>query len=515
MSTGQWELTKEILEQALRLVPQKRPAYLDAACGADADLRRELESLIASYEEAGSGFLGADASEVLQLTPPRPLPSGTKLGPYELIELLGTGGMGEVYRARDARLDRIVAIKILPTAFSADHGRLHRFEREARSASALNHPNIVTIYELGQDRSCHYIAMELVEGKTLRELLGSSLLPMRKAIEIAAQIAEGLTKAHEAGITHRDLKPENLMVSHDGFVKILDFGLAKLASSGGGRSDMYNLPTSQTPAGLVLGTVGYMSPEQVSGGGVGFRPDEFALGSVLCEMLTGKRAFQRATAAETLVAVLRDQADPIARQNRDAPAPLCWVIERCLAKEPEKRYVSTRELARELAAIRDRFSEIPFKQAETRPTNLPVQRTGFVGREKEIAAVKELLLRQEVRLVTVTGPGGIGKTRLATQVAAGLVEHFPGGTHFVPLSALSDPDLVASVIVQALGIREAGGQSGLEILKRNLQDSLRAPALLLLDNFEHLIQAVPTVAEILAAGPNLKILVTSRAALHV
>ena len=429
--------------------------------------------------------------------------------------MLGTGGMGEVYRARDARLDRIVAIKILPAAFSADNERLHRFEREARSASALNHPNIVTIYELGQDRSCHYIAMELVEGKTLRELLGSSLLPMRKAIEIAAQIAEGLTKAHEAGITHRDLKPENLMVSHDGFVKILDFGLAKLASSCGGRSGASNLSTSQTPAGLVLGTVGYMSPEQVSGDGLDFRSDQFSLGVVLYEMVTGKRAFQRSTAAETLVAVLREPAEPIGRQNRDAPAPLCWVIERCLAKEPEKRYISTRDLARELAAIRDRFSENPIKQAETSSTNLPVQRTGFVGREKEVAAAKELLLRQEVRLLTVTGPGGIGKTRLATQVASGLVEHFPGGTHFVPLSSLNDPDLVASVIVQALGIREAGGQSPLEILKRNLQDSLRAPVLLLLDNFEHLVQAVPTVVEILAAGPNLKILVTSRAPLHL
>jgi predicted ATPase/serine/threonine protein kinase len=515
MSSGQWERTKEILEQALRLAPQERLAYLGIACGADADLRRELDSLIASYEEAGTSFLSADASEVLELGPPRALLSGTKLGPYELMGLLGAGGMGEVYQARDARLDRIVAIKILPPTFSADRERLQRFEREARSASALNHPNIVTIYELGQDRSCHYIAMELVEGKTLRELLRSSLLPMRKAIEIAAQIAEGLTKAHEAGITHRDLKPENLMVSHDGFVKILDFGLAKLASSGGGRSDIHNLSTPQTSSGLVLGTVGYMSPEQVRGEGLDFRSDQFALGLVLYEMVTGTRAFQRSTAAETLVAVLREPVEPIARQNRDAPAPLCWVIERCLAKEPEKRYVSTRDLARELAAIRDRFSENPIKQAETRPTNFPLQRTGFVGREKEVAAAKDLLLRQDVRLVTVTGPGGIGKTRLATQVASGLVDHFPGGTHFVPLSALTDPDLVASVIVQALGIREAGGQSPLEILKRNLQDSLRAPVLLLLDNFEHLVQATPTVAEILAAGPNLKVLVTSRAALHL
>ncbi len=441
------------------------------------------------------------------------LTSGTKLGPYEIVAPVGAGGMGEVYRARDTRLDREVAIKVLPAAFSADSDRLHRFEKEARSASALNHPNIITIHELGQDGSTHYIAMELVEGKTLRELLLSGSLSMRKAIEIAAQVADGLTKAHEAGIAHRDLKPENLMVSHDGFVKILDFGLAKLASPGGEQPDM--CATLQTTPGLFLGTVEYMSPEQASGQQLDFRGDQFSFGLVLYEMVTGKRAFQRSTAAETLVAILREQAAPIGVQNPDAPAPLCWAIERCLAKEPEKRYVSTRDLARELAAIRDRFTEKPVQQAEIRATNLPAQRTGFVGREKEVAAAQELLLRQNVRLVTITGPGGIGKTRLAVQAASGLVERFPGGTHFVPLSSLSDPGLIASAIVQTLGIREAGGQSPLEILKKNLQDSWRTPMLLLLDNFEHLMQAAPTVAELLATGPNLKIMVTSRAALHV
>src|SRR6266403_1394581 len=353
--------------------------------------------------------------------------------------------------------------------------------------------------------------MGLVEGKTPPDLLASGLLPMRKAIEIAAQVAEGLTKAHEAGIAHRDLKPENLMVSDDGFVKILDFGLAKLVSP----SEADICTTSTTP-GLVLGTVGYMSPEQASGDNrLDFRSDQFSFGLVLYEMVTGKRAFQRSTAAETLVAILREPPEPITRQNRDAPAPLCWAIERCLAKEPDKRYVSTRELARELATIRDRFSEKAVQQVEARPANLPVQRTGFVGREKEVEAVKEMLLRQDVRLVTVTGPGGIGKTRLAVEVANGLVESFPGSTHFVSLSPLSDPGLIASVIVQALGIREAGGQSPLEILKKNLQESSRAPMLLLLDNFEHLVLAAPTVAELLATGPNLKIMVTSRAALHV
>jgi len=443
------------------------------------------------------------------------LASGTKLGPYEIIELLGAGGMGEVYRARDMRLNRNVAIKILPAAFSADSNRLHRFEQEARSASILNHPNIVTIHELGQDASTHYIAMELVEGKTLRELLRSGLLPIRKTIEIAAQVSDGLAKAHEAGMTHRDLKPENLMVSRDGFVKILDFGLAKLASPSGEGSDMCTTSAPLTSSGVVLGTVGYMSPEQARGDGLDYRSDQFSFGLVLYEMVTGKRAFQRSTAAETMVAILREQAQPIGVQNPDAPAPLCWAIERCLAKEPDKRYVSTRDLARELAAIRDRFSEKPVNQVETRRSNLPVQRTRLVGREKEVAAAKELLLRQDVRLVTVTGTGGVGKTRLAVEVASGLVERFPGGAHFVPLFPVNDPALIVSVIVQTLGIREAGGQSPLEILKENLQDSLRAPMLLLLDNFEHLVQAAPTVAELLAMGPNLKILVTSRAALHV
>jgi predicted ATPase/serine/threonine protein kinase len=443
---------------------------------------------------------------------------GTKLGPYEIVDPLGAGGMGEVYRARDTRLERSVAIKILPPAFSADVERSRRFEREARLASALNHPNIVTIYELGQEGSIHYIAMELIEGKTVGELLAAGPLPIRNALDIAAQIAEGLAKAHEAGIAHRDLKPGNLMVTRDGFVKILDFGLAKLAPPGEG-SGTHSLSPWDSQPGQVVGTLQYMSPEQATSAEPDFRSDQFSFGVVLYEMVTGKRPFQRSSTAETLVAILREPAEPVGAQKPDAPAPLCWAIERCLAKEPDKRYFSTRDLARELAAIRDRFSKKPDQQVEARPSNIPVQRTGFVGREKEVVAAEELLLRADVRLLTITGPGGIGKTRLAVEVASGLIgrvpDRFPGGAHFIPLSSLSDPGLIASVIVQTLGIREAGNQSPLEILKKNLQDSLRAPMLLLLDSFEHLIQAAPTVAQLLAVAPNLKILVTSRAALHV
>jgi predicted ATPase/serine/threonine protein kinase len=444
------------------------------------------------------------------------LAAGTRFGAYEILSPLGAGGMGEVYRARDSRLGREVALKVLPDHLARDRERLQRFEQEARSASALNHPNIVTIYELGQVDSICFIAMELVEGDTLRRLLAAGPVPLRKVIQIAAQVADGLAKAHEAGILHRDLKPENLMVSRDGLVKILDFGLAKLtAPLGADPSSTSTLGGPQTGTGVLVGTVGYMSPEQASGRPLDFRSDQFALGLVLYESAAGRPAFRRGSAAETLAAVLRDDPEPVSAVNRQAPAPLCWVIERCLAKEPGERYASTRDLARDLAALRDRFSEAPAQPSAIRPSNLPAQRTAFVGREKEVAALTDLLQRSDVQLVTLTGPGGIGKTRLALQVARELTGPFPGGTYFVPLAPVNDAALVPTVIAQTLGLRESPGQPPLEVLKDYLQNSLRAPMLLLFDNFEHMAAAAPTMADLLTAGPSLKVLVTSRAPLHV
>jgi len=460
-----------------------------------------------------------------RLTAPDPTPQsrrnstvlsrGTRFGPYEILSLLGAGGMGEVYRARDTRLGRDIAIKVLPGELSSSRERLDRLEQEARSASALNHPNIVTIYELGQVDSTHYIAMELVEGNTLGELLASGAIPIRKVIQIAAQVADGLAKAHEAGIIHRDLKPGNLMISQSGLVKILDFGLAKLTPRGEELSEMPTMAALQTRPGVILGTVEYMSPEQASGRPLDFRSDQFSFGLVLYEMATGKRPFRKSTSAEMLVAILRDEPEPIGSLNPEAPSPLCWAVERCLAKEPDKRYVSTRDLARDLAAIHDRLAEPPPQRLETRPSNLPIQRTAIVGREKEVAAADELLLREDVRLVTVTGPGGIGKTRLALQMAHEVSQRFPGGVYFVPLPAVSEAGLIPSMIAQTLGIRDTGGQPPLETLKEHLRNSLTAPILLLLDNFEHVMAAAPMVAELLAIAPGLKILVTSRAALHV
>ncbi|MEO8191256.1 MAG: serine/threonine-protein kinase [Acidobacteriota bacterium] len=287
------------------------------------------------------------------------LSSGTTLGPYEILAPLGAGGMGEVYRARDGKLGRDIALKVLPEGVSLDKDRLARFEQEARSASALNHPNIVTIYEIGHAAQISYIAMELVDGKTLREISASDPLPVRRAIGIAVQVAEGLAKAHSAGIVHRDLKPENVMVSKDGYVKVLDFGLAKLTEpETGGVSAMPTLARPETHPGTILGTVGYMSPEQASGRPLDFRSDQFSFGSILYEILSGQKAFARKTGAETMSAIIREDPEPLGKLRPDTPPPLRWIIERCLAKDPDERYASTRDLARELAGVRDHMSEI-------------------------------------------------------------------------------------------------------------------------------------------------------------
>jgi len=286
------------------------------------------------------------------------LSPGTRLGPYEVISALGAGGMGEVYRARDTRLGREVALKTLPAEMSQSADRLGRFEQEARSASALDHPNIISVYDIGHSTGVVYMAMQLVDGRTLRELIEGPPLPIRRVLDLACQIAEGLASAHAAGIVHRDLKPENLMISKEGFVKILDFGLAKLVDPA--PENVSAMPTQggpETTPGTVMGTVGYMSPEQATGGKTDFRSDQFSLGSIVYEMSTGKKAFRRASSAETLTAIIREEPEPVATVNPKVPAPLRWAIERCLAKEPEERYASTKDLARDLRSIRDHLSE--------------------------------------------------------------------------------------------------------------------------------------------------------------
>ncbi len=352
--------------------------------------------------------------------------SGTRLGHYEILTPLGAGGMGEVWRARDTRLGRDVALKILPADFSSDAERLKRFEREARAASALSHPNIVTIYEVARVDSTSFIAMELVSGKTLRTLIGGAPVPLRRLLAIAPQIAEGIARAHAAGIVHRDLKPENVMVTDDGHVKILDFGLAKLTHPELDSAESKEAPTvsAGTRPGIAMGTVGYMSPEQASGHPVDYRSDQFSLGSVLYEMATGAPAFMRPTTAQTLAAIIEDEPEPIGTKAPRTPAPLRWVIQRCLAKEPKGRYASTEDLERELADLRDHVSELstsagiaieePRRRGRLGPVGLAAACVAilgavfWLGRRVERAGTSQPRFRQ----LTFRG-AGIGTARFA------------------------------------------------------------------------------------------------------
>ncbi|HMF08701.1 MAG TPA: protein kinase, partial [Thermoanaerobaculia bacterium] len=324
--------------------------------------------------------------------------SGTRLGPYEVLAPLGAGGMGEVYRARDTRLGRDVAIKVLPAGLAADPERLKRFEREARSASSLNHPNIVTIYDIGSEGGISYIAMELVKGEPLRaELVGGGALPVRQVLQIGTQIAEGLAKAHGAGIVHRDLKPENVMLTEDGHVKILDFGLAKLTQPDGSGGGTTVAPTVSgvTAEGHIVGTVGYMSPEQAVGGAVDYRSDQFSFGSILYEMATGRRAFQSASAPQTLAAIIQDEPESIVSVNPKVPAPLRWIVERCLTKEPRRRFASTEDLAFDLATVRDRLSEasVEMRAVPEAPAGRPRWWIAAVVAAGVLAAIGALIWR--------------------------------------------------------------------------------------------------------------------------
>jgi serine/threonine-protein kinase len=342
-----WQKVKKVLAGALEREPSKRSAYLDLAC-TDPSVRREVESLITAHDQTDSGFLERPAVEAARLK------SGTRLGSYEILELLGAGGMGEVYKAQDTRLKREVAVKILPPSIVNDPDALLRFRREAQVLASLNHPNVVTIYEIGQDDCTVFIAMEFVDGKVLNEVLAAGRMRIDDVLDVATQVATGLAVAHEPRIVHRDLKPKNIMIRRDGLVKILDFGLSKLAPAF--PQSPLDQTTAVTAPRVLLGTVDYMSPQQAAGLPVDFRSDQFSFGSLLYEMVTGKRPFERNTVPQTLAAIIEDEPEPVISLNPKIPFALDVIIRRCLKKDPEQRYASTDDLARELKQLRERFS---------------------------------------------------------------------------------------------------------------------------------------------------------------
>ncbi|HXU08416.1 MAG TPA: serine/threonine-protein kinase, partial [Blastocatellia bacterium] len=359
MTPERWQRVEEVLQAALDLPESERPAHLASVCSDDIELQREALSLLEAHEQAGD-FLEQPAIEqdahVLLGDDWYNGRIADEIGPYEIIRRLGRGGMGEVYLAGDRRLSRMVALKVLPPYFVSDDARLRRFQTEARAASALNHTNILTIYEVGQSEDIHFIATEYIEGQTIRELIRNGQLTLGEVFDIAIQLAEGLSAAHAAGIVHRDIKPENIMRRDDGGIKILDFGIAKLLEGPTSPDSNWttSIPNSQTETGALMGTIGYISPEQVRGLPVDRRTDIWSCGVVLYEMLTGRRPFAGVTNADTIVAILEGTPAPLftGAVNSSILTRTQRVIDKALSKHAVERYETTAEMSVDLSAIK-------------------------------------------------------------------------------------------------------------------------------------------------------------------
>jgi hypothetical protein len=362
MKPERWRQIERLYQTTLKLGTVERAAFLDESCAGDEDLRREVESLLAAHEQVkeSEGFLNQPAMQVaaqaIAADHARSL-VGRKIGRYQILALLGAGGMGEVYLAHDSRLGRRLALKFLPQGVTRDRRQVQRFKREARAASALNHPNIITIFEIDQIDDVHFIAAEFIDGQTLRQCLKGGAVKLSEALGVAVQVAGALAEAHAAGIAHRDIKPENIMLRRDGYVKVLDFGLAKLIESLPIGKHSFNIEDPSpgdfhTDPRLMMGTPRYMSPEQLRGMEVDARADIFSLGVVLYEMVAGRAPFDGATAAEVVAAILNHEPLPLERYVRVAPAELTHIVHKALAKDREQRYQAAKDLLIELKNLK-------------------------------------------------------------------------------------------------------------------------------------------------------------------
>ncbi|HEV8369878.1 MAG TPA: protein kinase [Pyrinomonadaceae bacterium] len=362
MTPERWQQVDTLFHSALDCAPHQRAAFLDEACARDAELRKQVEELLAAHEEAGTFIenpaFQLEAEALVQAEPQATSLIGQAIGHYRIVQSLGLGGMGDVYLAQDTILGRQVALKLLPAHFIEDDERLRRFEQEARAASALNHPNILTIYEIGQSDSSRYIVAEYIQGATLREHLAEKPMNVIAALDIAIQICRALAAAHAKGIVHRDIKPENIMISEDrlvekeNFVKVLDFGIAKLTQPDDHEGELPARALMSTSEGVTIGTAPYMSPEQTQGQKVDARSDIWSLGVVLYEMLTGRLPFKGPTRNHLMVAILESEVTPLGAQSGEVPEMLQWIVTKALRKKKEERYQTAKELLTDLGDLK-------------------------------------------------------------------------------------------------------------------------------------------------------------------
>src|SRR5687767_9100263 len=371
MADAKWQKVREIFDSALRHRPDERRRFVNDVCGDDKNLLAEVESLLSSHDSAESFMETPAVAKVAHMieVENKRLETGNCLGNYEIINQIGVGGMGEVYLARDKKLDRKVALKILNEEFSQDESNLQRFVSESKAASALNHPNILTIYEFGEAEDARFIVSEYIEGETLREIISESRLRLPKILDISIQITGALSAAHKAHLVHRDVKPENIMIRPDGYVKVLDFGLAKLVEQKNKSILSLEDPTVRqnlTAKGVILGTVNYMSPEQAKGEPVDERTDIFSLGVLIYEMFAGKPPFGGANAIETIASILHKEPVPLSRQTPEAPHEIERIVNKTLRKDREERYQTAKDV---LIDLKDVKRELEFQDKLERTTS--------------------------------------------------------------------------------------------------------------------------------------------------
>ncbi|HUE82348.1 MAG TPA: protein kinase [Pyrinomonadaceae bacterium] len=350
MTPNRWQEIERLFHAALECEPEQRHVFLANRCEGDPSLYKEVSSLVSSFEQTGTFFDATASPLAAEMFGDR---VGENIGPYQILSVLGSGGMGTVYLAQDVRLRRKIALKLLPAQFTNDSDRLRRFQQEARAASALNHPNILTVHEIEQKSELHYIATEFIDGLTLRQKMTESKIDLEQALDIAIQVASALEAAHAAGIAHRDIKPENVMIRSDGYVKVLDFGLAKLTEHSTIQSNDDGQTGLNTDPGMVMGTPRYMSPEQARGLEVDPRTDIFSLGVMIYEMLAGKAPFEGATPNDVIAAILKDDPEPLAASLAEVPSELERIVKRTLAKNREDRYQTVRELSVDLYQLKE------------------------------------------------------------------------------------------------------------------------------------------------------------------